>query len=196
MNQTEGKLMIKNAVVTTLALLLFTGCGGGGETNSDNKPITQTRLDKQYNLWSYLVPTSDSTHTFTHIQNGSTSTYKTTYTVTNKQVEEVADYAKDEKTIYQIVNDEINVKFEKSSRPNGMYKLFMTADIGDVVTVRTSTCKLSNHLDTFQAPNSDKSFADVIEITCNNIPGYYQKGVGEIAQIEDSSGKNIRVLSN
>ncbi len=187
--------MIKNIALTTIALVLLVGCGGG-ESGSSDKPITQTRVDKQYNLWAYMVPTTNSTHTFTHIQNGSTSTYKTTYTVHSTSVEEVADYAQDEKTVYEKVNDEINVKFEKSNKPNGMYKLFMTADVGDVVTVRNSTCTLSKHFDAFKAPNSDKSFTDVIEITCNNIPGYYQKGVGEIAQIEDSTGKNIRVLSN
>jgi len=188
--------MIKNVALTTIALILLTGCGSGGEDTGSSKPITQTRLDKKYNLWSYMVPTANSTHTFTHTQNNKSSTYKTTYLVSDTRVTEVADYAQDEKTIYEKVNDEINVKFEKSNKANGLYKLFMTADVGDVVTVRNSTCTLSRHFDNFNVPNSDKSFADVIEITCNNIPGYYQKGVGEIAQIEDSAGKNIRVLSN
>jgi len=188
--------MIKNIALTTIALVLLAGCGGGGETSTSDKPITQTRIDKKYNLWSYMVPTSNSTHTFIHTQNGETSSYKTSYTVKGTRVEEVADYAKEEKTIYEKINDEITVKFEKENKANGMYKLFMTADVGDVVTLRNSSCTLTKHFDTFHVPNSDKSFADVIEITCNKIPGYYQKGVGEIAQIEDSAGKNIRVLSN
>jgi hypothetical protein len=187
--------MIKNLTLASITLLLFIGCGGG-DSGSTDKPITQTRIDKKYNLWSYMVPTSNGTHTFTHTQNGTTSTYKTTYTINGTRVEEVADYAQDEKTIYEKINDEIIIKFEKSNRANGMYQLFMTADIGDIVTVRNSTCSLSNHFDNFKVPNTNKSFTDVIEITCNNIPGYYQKGVGEIAQIEDSAGKNIRVLSN
>ena len=142
-----------------------------------------------------MTPNASNTNTFTLSSNSVDTTYKSTYTVVNQsRVEEVADYAKDEKTIYEKSNNKIIIKFEKNGKANGFYELKLTADIGNVVTVRNSNCKLSNHHDTFSI--AGKSFQDVIEITCNNIPGYYQKGIGEVAQKEDSTGKNIRVLSN
>ncbi len=178
--------MIKKLTLTLTTALFFVGCGGGGNP---------TPKSGAYNLWEYIAPVSSKTDTFTLSSNSVDTTYKSTYKVVNQaRVEEVADYAKDEKTIYEKSNDKIIIKFEKNGKPNGFYELKLTADIGDIVTKRDSTCKLAKHHDSFSI--AGKSFQDVIEITCNNIPGYYQKGVGEVAQKEDNTGKNIRVLSN
>jgi hypothetical protein len=72
----------------------------------------------------------------------------------------------------------------------------LTANIGQTVTVLDSTCKLEKHYDNIKI--NDKDFVDVIEIKCNDKPGYYQKDIGEIAQtqISGSNGtRSVRVLS-
>ncbi len=173
--------------VTTLALI---GCGGGNDT----KTAAATTTNGKYNLWEYMTPSTTKTNTFTLTSNSVNTTYKSTYSVTPSRVTEVADYAKDETTIYEKGTDTITVRFEKNGMANGMYQLRLKANINDIVTKRDSTCKLSQHYTHFSI--AGKNFDDVIEITCGTTPGYYQKGVGEIAQKEDKSGKNIRVLSN
>jgi len=181
--------MIKSiALTTTVALFLF-GCGGGGDSS------TQTSTRGAYNLWEYMTPSSSKNNTFTLTTNSQKSTYNTDYQVKSSRiVHEVADYAPDETTIYEKGDNKIIVTFEKGGKPNGTYSLKLHANINDIVTTRNSSCRLTKHHDTFSIAN--KTFKDVIEITCGTTPGYYQKGVGEIAQIkEDSSGKNIRVLS-
>ncbi len=182
--------MIKSIALTTITALFLIGCGGGGDDTTTSTPVATG----EYNLWEYMTPSTSDTNTFTLSSNNVNTTYNTAYSVTRSRVEEVADYAQDEKTIYEKDADSIIVTFEKAGKPNGTYALKLTANINDIVTTRTSTCKLTNHLNSFSI--ADKTFQDVIEITCGTTPGYYQKGVGEIAQIEDSSGKNIRVLSN
>ena len=182
--------MIKSIALTTITALFLVGCGGGGEESSTP---TTTNVGT-YNLWEYMTPSSSDTNTFTLSSNSVDTTYTATYIVKSNRVEEVANYAPDERTIYEKGANTITVKFEKGGKANGTYALKLTANINDIVTTRSSTCKLTKHLPSFSI--ADKTFQDVIEITCGSTPGYYQKGVGEIAQIEDSSGKNIRVLSN
>jgi hypothetical protein len=186
--------MIKNLAFTTTITLFLIGCGGG-TTETTNSQLGSQSLNKAYNLWEYMVPNSNHTNTFTRSNNNQISSYKTSYSVLNSShVEERADYAPNETTIYEKSNNKITIRFQKDGKANGMYELQLGADIGDTVTIRNSTCKLTKHYDNFSI--AGKSFQDVIEITCGTTPGYYQKGVGEVAQKEDSSGKNIRVLSN
>jgi len=184
--------MIKHITFMTLTSLFLIGCGGTESVKGSGSAVDNT--PKDYDLWAYMVPNTSNTNTFTLSSQNSTSTYKTNYKVSQSRVEEIADYAQDEKTVYTKEANKIVVSFEKNNKPNGIYELHLGANINDIVTMRTSGCKLTKHLDTFTI--NQKAFADVIEITCDGIPGYYQKGVGEVAQIEDSSGKNIRVLSN
>ncbi len=181
--------MTKRIMLTTITTLFLVGCGTGGTQTSHTKTGTG-----QYNLWEYMTPSNSNTNTFKLSSSSVNSTYKSTYSVTTNRVTEVADYAKDEKTIYEKDSDKIIVRFEKGGKANGTYALKLTANINDIVTVRNSSCKLTHHYPTFSI--AGKSFDDVIEITCGTTPGYYQKGIGEIAQKEDSSGKSIRVLSN
>jgi len=188
--------MIKNITLTLTTALLLVGCGGGdtGNTTSSSTIGTQNTTLKAYNLWDYMVPTQSKTNTFTLNQNGTISHYTSNYTVQDNYVEEVASYAPSEKTTYQKDADAIVVKFQKDNKANGMYELVLSADVGDVVTKRSSSCKLNMHHDSIEV--AGKSFQDVLEIRCGNLPGYYQKGVGEVAQLEDTTGKNTRVLSN
>ena len=190
--------MIKNITYAALLSLLLVGCGTGVSSDNEregaNDPYNENIVVKKYNLWEYMTPNKANTNTFTLSSNSMSTTYTTNYKVTKSRVEEVADYAKDEKTIYIRGKNKITVKFEKGGRANGTYDLALTADVGDTVTKRNSTCKFTRYLETFSISN--KNFKDVIEITCGDVPGYYEKGTGEIAQIENKNDKSIRVLSN
>ena len=183
-------IMIQKLILTSLTAFLFIGCGGttGGD---DKKPVV---VQGKYNLWEYMTPNTSNTNTFNLSSNSVDSKYTTTYKVERNRVVEVADYAQGEETIYEKFTDKIIIKFKKGGKPNGFYEIKLTANINDVITKRSSSCRLSKHHDNFTI--AGKSFQDVIEITCGSTPGFYQKGVGEIAQIEDDSGKNLRVLSN
>ncbi len=191
--------MIKNLLFSTTAIFFLIGCGGGTESENTNnintnnsQPIVSTPKGS-YNLWDYIVPSSSKTSEFSvHSQQDGDRTYRTNYAVKTNRVEEIADYAKNETTIYEIHSDKITIKFIKDGKPNGLYQLHSFANIGEVVTVRGSDCKLAKHHDQYKL--DDKVFDDVIEIVCANQPGLYQKGIGEIAQI--NNGKDYRVLSN
>ena len=185
--------MIKLITFTGLLTFMLVGCGATGSTEDKTKSSDNIPTGK-YDLWSYMVPSESKKNTFTLKTDSKTSTYTTEYKVSRSQVKEVSDYAKEETTIYEKLGDKIIVSFEKNSQRNGKYELVRSADEGDMVTIRDSSCKLFKHHNSIKI--SDKTFQDVIEITCNGIPGYYQKGVGEVAQKEDSAGKSIRILSN
>jgi len=197
-----------------IAMLFMSGCGGGTENSTEPKPkddikkgqptLGVGKTDGKYNLWEYVTPQSDRTNNFIETTGDTTKNYKTTYSTTPNKVIEVSDYAKNEQTIYtktynNTLNkyDRVTVSFEKDGTPNGSYDLDLTADVGDVVTVKESSCKLTKHHDSIAI--NGKSFADVIEIQCNQKPGFYQKGVGEIAQTQavgTNGSRTVRVLSN
>ena len=187
--------MNKKVLISTILVLTFAGCGSGGDTSSSGDRKSPTpKNQKQYNLWSYMTPESDHTNTYSIYSDNKTVKYNTQYSVKQNRVVEVNDYASNERTIYEKLSNKIKVRFEKNKKANGMYELHLTANEGDVITERSSTCKLIKHYDNFEIKG--KAFQDVIEIKCGDIPGYYQKGVGEIAQAEEKNKKNIRVLSN
>jgi len=200
--------MKKITVLILLSLLILTGCGGGGEESSTNSKNPQTntssaidndvgKTDGKYNLWEYMTPAKDTTNNFIETKGDTTSTYKTTYSISPTTVTETSDYAPNERTIYTKKSDRITVSFEKDGTPNGSYDLDLTASPNDIVTIKESTCILTNHYDTVKI--GDKSFTDVIEIKCNDKPGYYQKGVGEIAQtnaLSTSGTRSVRILAN
>ena len=190
-----------------LVSLLFTGCGGAGDSGNSKKetadeskkstlPAGVGKTDGDYNLWDYMIPKKATTNNFIETKGDKTTGYKTTYSVERNSVTEVSDYAKNEKTIYTKKRDRITVSFTKDNTPNGAYDLDLTADIGDIVTVLESTCKFIKHYPTKDI--NGKEFKDVIEIKCDEKPGYYQKNVGEIAQtkLSTNGSRSMRVLSN
>ncbi len=196
-----------------LSLALLTGCGGDKPTESEDKITTPSntqkdktitssirdvgKTDGKYNLWDYMTPQSSRTNSFVETKGDVTNEYETTYLIDKDKVTEVSDYAQNEKTIYKKKTDRVTIEFKKDDEFNGSYDLHLTADIDGDVTILTSTCKLTEH---FQSKTiNKKEFLDVIEIRCNNKPGYYQKGIGEIAQTEviDAKGtSSLRVLTN
>jgi major membrane immunogen (membrane-anchored lipoprotein) len=202
--------MKRNISVALLALALLTGCGGSKTDDNDgisNKTIDDPMLptsitnagktDGTYNLWNYMTPKTSTTNSFIETKGDKTNEYTTTYSISEKKVTETSDYAQDEKTVYKKKEDRVTVEFLKNDKFNGSYDLHLTADIDGDVTILTSTCKLTEHFD--KKTISNKDFLDVIEIKCNDKPGYYEKGTGEIAQTEvvDAKGvSSLRVLTN
>ncbi len=198
--------MIKSIPSLLLVLTLITGCGGGSSDEQPTPKQTPTtssnqlgigKTDGKYKLWEYVTPKTDTTNNFIDTTGDKTDSYKTTYSISTSSVTETSDYAKNEKTIYTKKADRITVTFTKDGTPNGSYDLDLTADINDDVTVLASQCILTKHFDSIKI--NDKSFSDVIEIKCSDKPGYYQKGIGEIAQtqlIGTTGSRSVRILSN
>ncbi len=205
--------MKKDISIALLTLALLTGCGGGDKTD-DNEDIINTpdqkdnpttttsisdkgKTDGKYSLWDYMTPQNNGINSFIETKGDETSEYTTTYSISENEVTEVSDYAQNEKTVYKKKKDRVTVEFLKDGEFNGSYDLHLTADIDGDVTILTSTCKLTNHFNS-KIINT-KEFLDVIEIKCNDKPGYYQKNIGEIAQTEvvDAKGvSSLRVLTN
>ncbi len=193
--------MIKNLIFSTTAIFFLIGCGGsGGSETSSTDNINTNNINSiistpkgSYSLWDYIVPKNSKTSEFfVHSQKNGDKTYRTSYAVKTNRVEEIADYAENETTIYEIHSDKIKIQFLKDGKPNGVYQLHSFVNIGDVATVRGSNCKLAKHYDQYKLNN--QVFDDVIEIVCSKQSGLYQKGVGEIAQL--NGGKDYRILTN
>ncbi len=189
--------MKKIVVASVVLTFMFIGCGSSSSSDASEpkKEIENSSAKADgYYLWSYFTPANSNTNSFSLYNDGKSTQYKTTYSVKQDRVIEQSDNVSNEKTIYEKLSNSIRVKFEKNGKPNGMYELKLYANIGDVVTVRDSSCKLYKHYDNLTIKG--KSFNDVIEIRCSNRPGYYEKGVGEIAQMSDKDSRSVRVLSN
>ncbi len=198
--------ILKSLTTALLITFIFYGCGSNKsdlEPESDNRDSVNYKADRigkidgDYNLWEYITPPSNRVNSFLEIAEDQNSRYKTTYTVSQDSVIEESDYAKDEKIVYKKNRDHIKVTFKRYDIENGSYNLNLTADIGDMITLEESTCILKAHYNSIKIKN--QTFNDTIEISCNGKPGYYSKGIGEVAQVDQiasTGSKNIRVLSN
>lgn len=165
-----------------LLTLLLTACGGGGTTSASGE-TAQTRESVYHGsitLWDYLVPAADSTNSYIKTTGDEVQKYQTRYLRQNNSVTEVSDLSKNEKTVYTNEGNKIVVTFYTDGAQNGTVEMKGKVDIGDIVTVKNSDCRLAQHLDSFKYDG--QLFDDVIEIKCGENPGYYQKGVGEIMQ--------------
>lgn len=194
----KEKRMYKNIILAIIAAVVISGCGGGSAEEADGTKSSHTQAGGgKYALWDYLVPSVDKTNNYIKTTATSTQKYQTRFVKTGNTVTETSDYAKNEQTIYTKNKTNITVSFLKDGAPNGRYDLKLYVDIDDIVTVKKSDCRLTKHYDTYSIDG--ENFNDVIEITCGNEPGFYQKGVGEIAQKRSlsTSGKvDIKILSN
>ncbi len=189
--------MYKNIILAIITAAVISGCGGSTEDNQTSGKTQSQPSSGKYALWEYLVPSVDTTNKYIRTTANSTQKYQTRFVKEGNRVVETSDYAKNEQTIYTKNKTNITVSFLKDSKPNGRYDLKLYVDIDDIVTVKKSDCRLSNHYDTYTIDG--ENFKDVIEITCANEPGFYQKGVGEIAQKKSlsTSGKvDVKILSN
>ena len=192
--------MKKQLIASTILFATLIGCGTTTDSRSDsmNKVQNSNTYDYTsgtYNLWEYMTPASSHTNTYTLLNNGKESKYRTQYQVKQNRVVESSTYASNEKTIYEKLPNTIRVKFEKNGQSNGMYELKLSVNEGDRITVRDSTCKLYKYHDSIDL--NAHHFKDVLEIRCDGKPGYYQKGVGEIAQVNGTkNNRSMRVLSN
>ncbi len=190
--------MYKNTILAILAAVVISGCGGSATGDEQSTKSSHSQPSSgEYALWDYLVPSVDTTNNYIKTTATSTQKYQTRFVKSGDTVTETSDYAKNEQTIYTKNKTNITVSFLKDGAPNGHYDLKLYVDIDDIVTVKKSDCRLTQHYDTYSIDG--EKFNDVIEITCGNEPGFYQKGVGEIAQKRSlsTSGKvDIKILSN
>ena len=172
-----------------LSMLLLGGCGGttGGSQGGGDYERSQNYNNGAIALWDYLVPASDTTNSYIKTNGTTSQTYRTRYTREANRVTEVSNLSENEKTIYTKNANDITISFYTDGAENGRLELKPTVDIGERVTIKKSDCRLAKVWDTFHYQNRD--FKDVIEIRCGNTPGYYQRGVGEIAQEQKISEK-------
>jgi len=178
-------IRINTLLTAILASILFLTSGCGTTGGDDNNIKAASERSKNYNngsiaLWDYLVPAGDTTNNYIKTTGETTKKYRTRFTREADKVTEVSDLSKNEKTIYMKNANDITVLFYTDGAENGRLELKPTVDIGDIVTIKKSDCKLVKLWDVFHY--GDKDFNDVIEIKCGNTPGYYQRNVGEILQ--------------
>ncbi len=194
-NLQREKPMKKSHFILMLSMtLLFSGCGGGGGSDTDNTTtLNKDRTSQQYEgsiaLWDYLVPASDTTNSYIKTTATQSQTYQTRYLTESDSVTEISELSQNEKTVYTNNGNEILITFYTDNVSNGSVELKAKVDIGDIVTVKKSDCRLTQHLNSFVYNN--QTFTDVIEIKCGDAPGYYQKGVGEVVQERVLSTQSI-----
>ncbi len=190
--------MYKNTFIMITILITLLGCGTT-TTQRDNTDTSNKQAysnSGEYALWDYLVPQQSSTNNYIKTTGSTKQKYQTRYVKEDNSVIESSSDVPNEKTVYKKGANSISVSFLKDSQPNGHYELHTLVDIGDMVTIKTSSCILKEHYDSFSFQG--KKFEDVIAIECGNTPGYYQKGIGEIGQEQalNTTGRVVQVLSN
>ncbi len=162
------------------AALMLTACGSGGGEKS-TPPTQQARVySGNIDLWQYMVPSSDRTNSYIRTTGTETKKYQTRYVVKADNVTEESQLSSNEKTVYTNRGNTILITFFTDGVQNGSVELKAKVDIGDIVTVKKSDCRLTKQMPEYTY-NGEK-FEDVIEIVCGNDPGYYQRGTGEILQ--------------
>ena len=171
------------ATIGSIAIIfLFTACGsGGGEKVSTDSPQQEARVySGNIDLWQYMVPDADRTNNYIRTTGSDTKKYQTRYVVKGNSVTEESELSSNEKTVYTNKGNTILVTFFTDGSQNGSVELKTKVDIGDIVTVKKSDCKLTRQIPEYSYQG--QKFEDVIEIVCGNDPGYYQRNVGEILQ--------------
>ncbi len=177
---------MKSILTTAAVLTILTlgGCGGSGGDTGKSGSSTTPRENVTYQgsiaLWDYLVPAGDATNQYIKTTGDQVQKYSTRFVRTNNSVTETSEISPGEKTVYTNRDNTIRIDFFTDDTPNGTVEMKARVDIGDIVTVKKSDCRLARQLATFTYEG--RKYQDVIEIDCGNQPGYYQKGVGEIMQ--------------
>ena len=168
-------------LILTISLGGCGGSAGGTESGTQKtKSVTHNYNNGSVALWDYLVPAGDTTNSYIKTNGTTTQKYRTRFVREADTVTEVSDLSKNEKTIYKKNKENITILFYTDGTENGRLELKPTVDIGDIVTIKKSDCKLEKVWDTFTFEK--REFKDVIEIRCGETPGYYQRGRGEILQ--------------
>jgi hypothetical protein len=171
-----------SAILTTVTIaLLFTACGGGGGGEKTTTNGAQERIySGSIDLWQYMVPNADRTNSYIKTTGSNSQQYQTRYVVKENSVTEESELSSNEKTVYTNKGNTILVTFFTDGAQNGSVELKAKVDIGNIVTVKKSDCRLTRQLAEYSY--NGQNFKDVIEIVCGKDPGYYQRGVGEILQ--------------
>jgi hypothetical protein len=204
MNYQHKRIKMKKKIYSFLTgvavAALFTGCGGGGGTTtsaSSTEPTRTVAYQGDIALWDYLVPAADATNSYIKTNGTETKKYQTRFSRSTDGITEISELSPNEKTLYTNNGNTIEITFYADNVQNGSVTLKSKVNINDIVTVKTSDCRLKQRLASFTYAGN--SYSDVIEIVCGDTPGYYQKGVGEILQqksLSPSGTVETKILEN
>ncbi len=191
---------MKNVIIF-IVVLLFIGCGGGSATKKGGKSGDdlgkQEYGDAAFKMDDYLFPKSSGDIVAYKYERGVLyQKDRLTYTVSSNLVKERSNinlggsidflYPQDGK-------DGITVTIYKDSKPQS-FTMRNYIDINDSVTFADGECRLSAHYDRLDL--FGRSFNDLLEITCPNSVGYYQRSKGLVVEniINDLESNNIDEL--
>jgi subtilisin family serine protease len=179
---------MKRLLFTTVLGFLFIGCGStttveSGSVDKEDTTLTSTPPkvpEKSYRFYDYLGPSSNLVVT-TYKYTNSTFKYEEPleYRYTEGLLTERSLENLDGQVEYHDAGDTIDVTIYQGSDISA-FKMHNYVDIGDMVTIKKSSCNITNHLATLTL--GDKAFKDVLEVSCPKSVGYYQKSRGLIME--------------
>jgi subtilisin family serine protease len=179
---------MKRLLFTSVLGFLLIGCGStatveSGSVDKEDTTLTSTPPkvpEKSYRFYDYIGPTSNlvvTTYKYTNDTFKYDEPLEYSYTeglLTERSLENL-----DGQIEYHVEGDTINVTIYQGSDISA-FKMHNYVDIGDVVTIKKSSCSVTNHLATLTL--GDKAFKDVLEVSCPKSIGYYQKFKGLIME--------------
>ncbi len=189
---------MKKVYILSLAILLFSACGGGGSpSNSGSLNIVHNKLTgfKGYILSDYLFANSDKKVEKLQYKNGEFYQKETlSYSVSNSNIKlrsltNLGGYID-----FNIIDDKkIDVNIYQDAKQNS-FSMKNYLDLNHTVTTKDGECKLAKHFDIFKYDG--KSYDDVIEIDCPKSKGYYQKHNGLVVEnsLEDIKSNDLEYL--
>ena len=185
---------MKKVFVLSLLGLLLGGCGSTTVDSGDvvEKPnsakVSLESFDratiippvgKGYALYNYLLPnTASNIESYKYNKSGTLLSQETlSYSAESKKIIERSLQNNAGYISYTLSQDKENIAvtlYHDSSTDDFTMKNFV--NIGDMVTIQNSQCFVKAHHDSLQALN------DVLEISCPNSTGYYQKDKGLVVE--------------
>lgn len=183
---------MKKLLVSSLLAWMFIGCGSTsvdsgagtdtGKTPQENGIKTQIPTGfTGYVLYDYLLPASQKeVKTYKYKNNVLASEERLAYTqesglTTQRSLRDIDGqveyrYSGQDDIAVSIYHDSVVEKFNLKNFVN----------LNDMITLKTSTCKVSAHYDIFKA--GEQSFSDVLALACPKSIGYYEKGNGLVLE--------------
>ncbi len=184
---------MKIALSIMISVLLLGGCGStavdsaepqiGGKTQveleSFKRETTIPPEGKEYALYNYLLPKSaNSIESYKYNKNGTLLSQETlTYGGDDSEIIETSLQNRAGSISYSLSQDKQNIAvtlYHDNSADHFSMKNFV--NIGDSITIQNGQCILKAHHDNLQ------SWSDVLEISCPNSTGYYQKDKGLVVE--------------
>ncbi len=157
------------------------------ETKQKAKEEEKSNNSNQYDLSKYLYPQQNNQEISIDKMenNNSIFKYKNIYFKSdNNSIIQQPDYTLSENIEYKIIDDTIEVKFNKNNTLQQSISLKKIVKIDEDITTFSSSCVLKSHQD--QLIHDDKTYNDIIVIECikNDIlnRAFYAKNMGVIIQ--------------